>query len=186
MATLKTQIDTTFITSQRGMFDSGLAAQVGMNAYGVWTAIKMHADFESGEAWCGMRRLATATGLSVMTVQRSIKVLLDAHLLRVKRREGQRVYYIARERLDLRIGNRVLLTAVMDYVPNAMRSRLDDLRKGGIDPKDADVHSYFDLIPGPGVTWDAARGVLTGKLRADEVPYQEDLDLGSVLSLPKI
>ena len=39
------------------MFESGLVAEIGVNAYAVWNVIKAHADFETGVAWPGIRRL---------------------------------------------------------------------------------------------------------------------------------
>ena len=51
------RIDTSFQTLQRDLFSSGLAAKIGMNAFGVWLAIKSHADYNTGKAWPGMRRL---------------------------------------------------------------------------------------------------------------------------------
>lgn len=44
-------IDTTYHTQQRDMFVSGLAAEIGVNAFAVWHAIKSHADFQTGIAW---------------------------------------------------------------------------------------------------------------------------------------
>jgi DNA-binding transcriptional regulator YhcF (GntR family) len=60
-----------------------MAAQIGMNAFGVWLAIKSHADFNDGEAWPGIRKLAEMTGLGKSTVDRTIQTLIDAKLLRV-------------------------------------------------------------------------------------------------------
>jgi hypothetical protein len=39
------RIDASFQTVQRDLFTSGMAAQIGMNAFGVWLAIKQ------GLAW---------------------------------------------------------------------------------------------------------------------------------------
>lgn len=38
------QVDTSFETLQRDIFASGMAATIGMNACGVWIAIKSQAD----------------------------------------------------------------------------------------------------------------------------------------------
>ena len=55
-------IDTTYYTQQRDMFASGLAAEIGVNAFAVWHAIKSHADFQTGVSWPGIRRLMLLTG----------------------------------------------------------------------------------------------------------------------------
>lgn len=165
-------IDTTYQTQQRDMFASGLAAQIGVNALGVWLAIKSHADFQTGEAGPGVRRLMELTGLASATVQKAIETLLDAHLLRVDHKLGQRHIYLARERLDVRVGARVICTIVVDYVPNSMRERLAKLKAAAIGGElgEGDVWADVDILPGPGFTWDSERKSLRGKLRADEVP----------------
>ena len=56
-------IDTTYQTMQRDLFTGGLVGRIGPNAFAVWSAIKHHADFESGFAWPSVRRLAEMTGM---------------------------------------------------------------------------------------------------------------------------
>ena len=168
---MKGEIDTSFETLQRDLFASGMAATIGMNAFGVWIAIKSHTDYNTGECWPGMRRLADLTGLSTGTVQKAIRTLVDAKLLRiVNEGAGARTNrYVARERLDVRLGDRVLCTIVIDYVPVRLRKQLDDistaLKTGKSDP---DAFAACEIIPGMGFTWDENAGVL----RAD-IPYQE-------------
>lgn len=168
-------IDTSFQMVQRDLFTSGLAAKIGMNAFGVWLAIKQHADFDTGKAWPGMRRLAELVGISLSTVSESVKVLVDAKLLRVdvvskgKGRRGNT--YTARERLDVRIGERVLCTIVLDYVPATLRARLDEIKQGLKSGKGAvEVFARCEILPGPGFAWDAKSGTLRGAIPAHELP----------------
>jgi len=168
------RIDTSFATGQRDMFESGLAAEIGMNAYGVWMAIKHHADYESGKAWPGYRRLAELTGLNKDTITKNVARLIDAKLLRVIRSGSQRgrgQTYIARERLDVRLGSRVLCTILIDYVPARMRgtiSRIDKALRDGTD--DPSAFAEVEIIPGEGFAWDAAAGVLRASIPASELP----------------
>lgn len=165
-------IDTTYTTQQRDMFTSGLVAQIGPSAFVTWGAIKWHADFNTGEAYPGIRRLAEITGMSTPTVQTALKVLVENHLLRIRKR-GQKNVYVARERLDVRVGDRVICTVVVDFVPAEMRERLELLKRagdGGLTA--ADVWAQVDLIPGPGMKLDAAAGTFSGTMRADEIPEQ--------------
>ena len=165
-------IDTTYHTQQRDMFASGLAAEIGVHAYAVWNAIKFHADFQTGKAWPGIRRLAELTGCADKTVQAAIKTLVAKRLLRVEKK-GQRNVYVARERMDVRVGERVICTVVMDFVPATMRDRLARL-KGASDGdiEKADVWAEVELIPGPGMTLDDSSGTFKTRMRADEVPPQ--------------
>jgi len=169
------RIDTSFQTLQRDLFASGLAAKIGTNAFVVWLAIKSHADFNTGQAWPGLRRLAVLTGLAVGSVSKGVRVLIEARLLRldvVSRGKGRKgSTYTARERLDVRLGERVLCTIVLDYVPATMRTRLKDIDRalrtgtGG-----AEVLAQCEIIPGDGFVWHADTGSLHAAIPASEVP----------------
>lgn len=164
-------VDTTYQTQQRDMFASGLAAQIGVNALGIWLAIKSHADFHTGEAWPGVRRLMELTGLASATVQKGLQTLQDAHLLRIARKSGQKHVYVARERMDVRVGPRVLCTIVIDYVPLLMRERLAKLKAASVGDLGAqDVWAHVEILPGPGMEWDANTRRLRGQVLADDVP----------------
>ena len=169
---LRGDIDTTYHTQQRDMFSSGLAAEIGVHAFAVWHAIKSHADFQSGQAWPSIRRIVELTGCADKTVQAAIKTLLASHLLRVSKK-GQKNLYVARERMDVRVGDRVICTVVIDFVPALMRERLAKLKAAGKgDMKAQDVWAQVDLLPGPGMKLDASKGSFSGVMRADEVPTQ--------------
>jgi DNA-binding transcriptional MocR family regulator len=170
---LRGDIDTTYMTQQRDMFESGLVADIGPNAYIVWNAIKAHADFETGVAWPGIRRLVDLCGISNMTVQAAIKTLQEFHMLRVNKRGRRSNEYVARERMDVRVGDRVICTVVVDYVPATMRARLAKLKgASGGDMSNEDVWAEVELIPGPGLKLDESSGTFKTDLRADEVPEQ--------------
>ena len=172
------RIDTSFQTLQRDLFASGLAARIGMNAFGVWLAIKSHADYNTGEAWPGMRRLAELTGLSLGAVSNSVKALVEARLLRLEReakgksRRGNT--YVARERMDVRLGDRVMCTIVLDYVPSTLRTRLsaiEDAVTGKRPPSNSpDVFADCEIIPGDGFVWDAKTASLRASIPASDLP----------------
>lgn len=164
-------VDTSFQTMQRDLFNSGMAAHIGMNAFGVWLAIKNHADYNTGECWPGMRRLAELTGLALGSVQKSVKTLVEAKLLRVEPRKRKGNTYVARERMDIRLGSRVLCTIVLDYVPRGLKQRLEEIERsiktGDNNPT---LWSDVEIIPGQGFQWDASTGVLRAKIHAKEFP----------------
>lgn len=167
------RIDTSFQTLQRDLFASGLAARIGMSSFGVWLAIKSHADYNTGECWPGMRRLATLTGLSLGQVSNSVGILVEARLLRLvaegRGTRGNR--YVARERLDVRVGERVLCTIVLDYVPATLRATLSGIDRALVSGQGAkEVLAACEIVPGDGFRWDASAGVLRGEVAARDVP----------------
>lgn len=92
---------------------------------------------------------------------------------------NKRRYYVARERLDVSLGQRVLCTVVVDYVPASMRDRLAAVRNAieGGDPAGlVDV----DIIPGEGFVWDEKARVLRAKMPARDVPATPTPPLGEL------
>ena len=143
-------IDASFTTAQRDMFESGLVAEIGANAFAVWMALKHHADFNTGRS------------------------LEDAKLLRTMPR-GRGKTYIARERLDVRIGSAVVASVLVDYVPSRVRERLIgieqalDTGRGFADEAFAEV----EIIPGPGFEWDPVSRSLKGRIPVSKLPPGE-------------
>ena len=166
-------LDTTFGTFQRDLFESGLVAQIGANSFAVWIAIKNHADFQTGKAWPSIRRLCDLTGLTDKTVSRCLETLQAAHLLRIEKRGNRRMAtrYVARERMDVRLGDRLLCTVVVDYVPARIRQtlhKLNEAMKGGEPNPDAWLD--VEIVPAPDFAWNPARGVLEAKLPVASLP----------------
>jgi hypothetical protein len=178
---MKTKIDTTFQTMQRDLFESGIAAQIGMSAFGLWQAIKSHADFDTGEAEPGIRRLAEMTGMGKSTVSECVKILEKHKMLRVitKGKGKSGTLYVARERLDIRLGTRVLCTIVVDYIPIRMGERLKAISEAVNDRGrvDAEALTNCEIIPGDGFRWDSNEGVLKAALPTPElIPPPDEID----------
>lgn len=170
---LQGQIDSSFQTEQRDLFASGTVAEIGVNAYAVWSAIKYHADFNTGEAWPGMRKLGELVGLSKSAVDRAVDTLERAHMLRVvkgpTKRKGQT--YIARERMAVRIGDRILCTIVMDYIPAQLRGKIRNLEKALASERPIqEVFADVEILPGEGFVWDSAANALRGRVAASDIP----------------
>lgn len=167
------EIDTSFTTEQRDLFASGMVAEIGVNAYAVWSAIKFYADYNTGHAWPGMRKLGEKLGLSAMTVKRAIDQLEKALMVRIvddhTKKRGQT--YIARERMSVRIGKRTLCTIVIDYVPGRLRGQINKLEKAlETGENDPEAFANVEIIPGDGFVWDDSSKTLKGKLAAHEIP----------------
>jgi DNA-binding transcriptional ArsR family regulator len=174
------RIDSTFGTFQRDMFESGLVSEIGANCFVIWIAIKTHADFNSGTAWPSIRRIASITGLSDKTVQKALKDLQSAHLLKVIKEGNQRqsTRYVARERLDVRLGNRLLCRIVMDYVPAKIRATMhaihETLKSGERNPE---AFSQVEIIPGDGFIWNEKTGTLQAQIPLRDIPARERQDI---------
>jgi hypothetical protein len=155
------------------MFESGLAAEIGANCFIVWTAIKTHADYNTGRAYPSIRRLAAITGLADKTVQKAIGTLRAASLLRIIKAGNQRAStrYLARERLDVRLGNRLLCRIVIDYVPAKIRANLhriqETLKSGERNPE---AFTDVEIIPGDGFSWNPNTGTLQAQIPIRELP----------------
>jgi hypothetical protein len=181
---MKSTIDTSYTTAQQDLFASGLAAQIGPAAYTLWNAIKQHADNATGESDPGMRRLAQMTGMGLGTVSDSVKILERNRLLRVlekgKGKAGTR--YIARERMDIKVGKTVICTIVIDYIPWHIGKRIQEIgeavnKEGRVDP---DALAECEIIPGPDFRWDPEKGLLHAAMKQTnlrpepEEPIDED------------
>lgn len=173
------QIDSSFTTEQRDLFASGLVAEIGVNAYAVWSAIKYFADYNTGVAWPGMRKLGEKLGLSAMSVKRAIDTLEATHMVRIvarsTKRKGQS--YIARERMCVRLGKQVLCTIVLDYVPGTLRGKIHRLEQAlATGEDDPEAFAEVEIIPGEGFVWDDASRTLRGRVATREIPRAPDPD----------
>ena len=168
---IRGSVDTSFQTLQRDLFNSGMAAHIGANAFVVWLAIKNHADYNTGECWPGMRRLAELTGLAVGSVQKAVKILVEAKLLRIDQAKRKGNTYVARERMDIKLGNRILCTIVLDYVPRGLKKRLEEIERGlAAGDNSPDLWADVEIIPGDGFQWDSKAAVLRTKVHVREIP----------------
>lgn len=172
-------IDSSFTTEQRDLFASGIVAEIGVNAYAVWSAIKFYADYNTGHAWPGMRKLGEKLGVSAATVKRAIDQLEAAHMVRIvaesSKRKGQT--YIARERMSIRLGKRTLCTIVIDYVPGTLRGKINRLESAlSTGEDDPEAFADVEIIPGDGFEWDTRTQTLRGQVAARDIPRAPDPD----------
>ena len=170
------RINTSFATYQADLFESGLVAQIGANSFAVWSAIKAHADYQTGLSWPSIRRLMDLTGLASATVQKCLKTLEASKLLRSEVK-GKSRYYLARERLDISLGSRVICTVVVDYVPSQLRTKLAKVKAALETGEDnPEAFAAVEIIPGNGFAWDDKAKVLRGAVKASELPQSDSDD----------
>ena len=172
------RINTSFATYQADLFESGLVAQIGVSSFAVWSAIKAHADYQTGMSWPSIRRLMDLTGLASATVQKCLKTLEASNLLRSEVK-GKSRYYLARERLDISLGSRVICTVVVDYVPAQLRTKLAKVKAALESGKDdPEAFASVEIILGTGFHWDDKAKVLRGAVKASELPESDDQPQG--------
>lgn len=168
------EIDSTFQTQQRDMFASGIVAEIGVNAYAVWSVIKCYADFMTGEAYPGMREIGKKIGLSQPTVSRAVEILKEAHMLRIVdsakfKRKGQT--YIARERLAVRLGGKIICFIVVDYVPANLRNKLKQINNAlKTGEQDQETWAEIEIVPGDGFIWDMKSKTLKSSIKVSPNP----------------
>lgn len=170
-------VDASFMYGQRDLFTSGLVAEIGPSAYAIWQAVKWHADYSTGKSFPSVRRLADMVGINRETASKCLHVLEDAKLLRWTAR-GRGRSYIARERLDVRIGSAVVCTVLLDYVPSQIRDNAAAIAEAvqGKNPAEAMAELgelEVEIVPGPNFRWDPESGSLKGKLPASALPREE-------------
>lgn len=173
---MKEQINTMFSSYQNSMFESGLAAQIGGNALLVWLAIKSYANLNTGVAWPAIRTIAVVTGLSKTTVEKALNHLEELHMLKIVRGDTKTSNrYVARERLDVRIGNIVVCTIVADYIPTKMRDTLKIVKNGlnEISKKNSKAVE-LEIIPADGFEWDSDSHKLVAKVDLEHERQKQD------------
>jgi DNA-binding transcriptional regulator YhcF (GntR family) len=168
-------IDSTFTTSQRDLFVSGFVAEIGANAFAVWHAIKVYADFNTGKAFPGMRRLGIDVGMSAATVKRAVDVLEANKMLRIvenhTKKKGQT--YIARERLSIRFGDILICTIVVDYIPAKIKDKLRNIKEAlKVGESSGDLYAQVEIIPAPGFLFDQTTGSFKSEI-AVKKPVQQ-------------
>lgn len=170
------KIDASFATVQRDFFTSGMAAEIGATAFAVWVCIKQHADYGTGKAFPSVRRLADLCGLSTNTVMKNLKILEGANLLRVAgNRKNNGRTYIACERLAVRLGEILVCTVVVDYVPARMREQINKISDALASGK-PEALAEVRIIAGDGFKFDPASGVFKASVPVSQLPAPNPQD----------
>lgn len=84
----------------RGLIQEGEIAKVGAVAFCTYIAIKAHTDLQTGNAWPSIATLAEQVGVSSDTIERSLKKLVAAGLLKVEKR-GRSNSYSVMEKIQM-------------------------------------------------------------------------------------
>lgn len=73
--------------------------------------------------------------------------------------------------MAIRIGNTVICTIVVDYVPTNLRQKINRIEQAlQTGEHDAEAWAEVEIIAGTGFVWDEVSKSLKGQLRASEIP----------------
>ena len=121
--------DQHFIHVFADMFKSGDVAKMGTTTFTIYTAIKTYANLKDGSAWPTNETISKACGLSIDTVKRSTKELVEMGYLQVIPRTGKSNLYTLREKVSIfDQEGAIQAIAMWDYVPGGVKATMADLR----------------------------------------------------------
>ncbi len=131
---------------------SGLIAKIGAVPWAVYCVIKSHAGLETGNAWPSNARIGELVGVSVNTVQRAMKTLLEADLIKADRSQGRVNRYSVTEsiKIDEKDGT-PWKTGERKYVPVGFGDFVDQLKrlaKTGNMPTDKEITINITIVQG--------------------------------------
>ena len=66
-----------------------MIARVGLYAYGVYTIIAMHQDYETGLSFPGVKRIRKLTGMGFSTIAKCINLLEKGGYITIERRRAR-------------------------------------------------------------------------------------------------
>jgi DNA-binding transcriptional ArsR family regulator len=120
--------ETTWFHVFREMIENGDVAKMGATATTVYLVIKAHTNFSTGTAFPALETIGLKAGMSVDTVERAIKVLVE-HGYITKEKKGRSNLYTLREKIELKDeSGRPAAVATWDYLPSSVRDAVADLK----------------------------------------------------------
>lgn len=144
--------DTRFFMILNSLITSGEAAKLGANAILIYLILKVNADYSSGLARVGVRRLSELSGIkSYQTVSKALQTLLDHSLImKAKEAKGTRTIYEVKDTVTFydREGTEAG-KAVVPYQPMHLKRHLQDVKdalRSGEVPKTSAVTLTLNII----------------------------------------
>jgi DNA-binding transcriptional regulator YhcF (GntR family) len=113
----------------RGLVKDGEIARVGPVAFCVYVAIKAHTDLNTGNAWPSIALLAQQVGVSSDTVERALKKLIEAGLLRVKKQGRSNMYEVIEKIQMVTQDGAAWGSGQRKYVASQYKTFVDELKR---------------------------------------------------------
>lgn len=113
----------------RGRVMNGEIGRVGVNAWAVYSIVKAHTSLDTGDAWPSIDKIADLCQLSHDTVQRALKRLVEAGMLKIAKRGRHNVYALI-EKIDMtHPSGEHFATAQRKYAPMQFGPFVDELKR---------------------------------------------------------
>jgi DNA-binding transcriptional MocR family regulator len=123
------QAETTWFHIFRSMFGGGDVAKMGPGAYTVYSAIKYHTNFNTGQAFPSLETIAELSGVSRRKVVDELKVLEDLGYITKARKGPRSSVYTLREKVGIQdTHGRPVAAASWDYLPAGVQRAVADLK----------------------------------------------------------
>jgi len=131
---------------------SGLIAKIGTVPWAVYCVIKSHAGLETGNAWPSNTRIGELVGVSVNTVQRAMKTLVDSGLIKADKKPGHVNRYSITESIKIdELDGTPWKTGERKYVPVGFSDFVDQLKRlaaTGNLPTDKAININITVVQG--------------------------------------
>ena len=114
----------------REMVQGGEIARVGTVPFAVYCVVKSHTSLETGDAFPSNARIAALVGVSLDTVQRSLKKLAEAGLISATKKRGRGSSYSVIEKIPLEEkSGEPWATGERKYIPLQFSGFVEELQR---------------------------------------------------------
>lgn len=133
----------------RSMIGRGKIAEMGVNAWAVYSVLKSHTNMKTGKSWPSQATIAELIGVSVDTVARATDKLVEMGII-TKTRVGRHSEYTINEEFPIvKADTREMVgRATHTYVPLEFQRQIEDIVeavRSGIAPEDRSIRIELNI-----------------------------------------
>lgn len=133
----------------RSMIGRGKIAEMGVNAWAVYTVLKAYTNMKTGKSWPSQATIGELIGCSVDTVARATDRLVEMGIV-TKTRVGRHSEYLINEELPImKTDTRELVgRATHPYIPLEFQRQIDDIVQAvrmGVRPEDKSIKIELNI-----------------------------------------
>ena len=112
----------------KAMIDDGEVAKIGASAFTTYCVIKSHTNFATGVAFPSIETISKKSGISERQVRRDLLMLEENGLLTKEKQWKKNVYTLREKILITDETGKPAGQATWDYLPDAVRGTVADLK----------------------------------------------------------